>query len=234
MSLRVAFDLDGTVADMYGALRVEAERLFGTAARVEAPPAASEGAGELADAGAEGGAPRLNARQHSQLWEHVRQIDDFWTTLPEQEAGIIARIARTADERRWEVIFITTRPPSAGDTTQRQTQRWLEAHGFRMPSVFVLQRSRGKLADALHLDAVVDDRPENCLDVAVDSTAKPLLIWPEPGEPLPDGLRRMGVRPVPTISEAVTFLERLDDSRRQSSVVRSIRRLLGRSEESSD
>lgn len=224
MSLRVAFDLDGTVADMSGALRVEAARLFGTSSA----PTEGDEDGPTAAARAPLG---LSARQQARLWERVRQIDDFWMTLPELEPGIIARIDATARQRRWEVIFITTRPPSAGDTTQRQTQRWLEAHGFRMPSVFVLQRSRGKLADALHLDAVVDDRPENCLDVAVDSTAKPLLIWPEPDEVVPDGLRRMGVRPVPSISAAVAFLERLDDTRSQSSVVRSLKRLLGRGED---
>lgn len=225
VSLRVAFDLDGTVADMYGALRVEAERLFGAGTRGAVP------SGALPDAvlpGPDVVGEGLTARQQAELWDRVRQIGNFWTTLPELEPGIIARIAETADERRWEVLFITTRPPSAGETTQRQTQRWLEAHGFALPSVFVLQRSRGKLADALHLDAVVDDRPENCLDVAVDSKAKPLLIWPESGEAVPAGLRRMGVRPVPTISEALRFLKRLDDSRSQSSVVRSIRRLLRR------
>ncbi len=50
-------------------------------------------------------------------------------------------------------------------------------HGFHHPSCFVVQRSRGKIADALQLDAVVDDGPENCLDVAVESTAKVILVW---------------------------------------------------------
>ena len=43
-----------------------------------------------------------------------------------------------------------------------------------MPSVFVMNGSRGKLAAALHLDAVIDDRSENCLDVVVDSKAPKL------------------------------------------------------------
>ena len=41
------------------------------------------------------------------------------------------------------------------------------------------------IAEALHLDAVVDDRVENCLDVALESKAKPLLIWPNQMKPLP-------------------------------------------------
>jgi len=224
VSLRVAFDLDGTLADMSGALKIEAERLFGASASASSPET------DASDAPVDDRGPHLTSRQQARLWERVRLIDDFWTTLSEVEPGIVSRIASTAGRRRWEVMFITTRPPSAGDTTQRQTQRWLEAHGFRMPSVFVLQRSRGKLANALHLDAVVDDRPENCLDVAVDSTATPILIWRRTSETVPEDLRRMGVRPVPSIAEAVSLLERLDDSRSQSSFVRSIRRLLKRSE----
>ena len=96
--------------------------------------------------------------------------------MPELEPGIISRISKTARARRWEVIFLTTRPSSAGDLVQLQSQRWLEANGFQYPSVYVVHRSRGKIADALQLDAFVDDRPENCLDIAVESKAKVLLI----------------------------------------------------------
>ena len=238
MSLRVAFDMDGTVADMRTVLRQESERLFGRPAPREAPasvsadqaaprshaapsapgPAAAPAVDELA----------LTAQQQSQLWKRVAAIENFWNTLPELEPGIIARIADAAQRRRWEVLFITTRPPSAGDTTQLQTQRWLQAHGFPLPSVFVVQRSRGKLADALQLDAVVDDRPENCLDVAIDSKARPVLVWQGPLETAPAGLRKMGVKPVTSISAALALLERMDDERKQSPVVRSIRRMLRR------
>ena len=37
---------------------------------------------------------QLTARQQMQLWDHVRKIENFWTTLPELEPGIIARIAQ--------------------------------------------------------------------------------------------------------------------------------------------
>jgi hypothetical protein len=227
----VAFDLDGTVADMASALRLEAQALFGEEITAPAKPrsgsptveVSTESAPELPFAEIE-----LTARQQVLLWDRVKQIENFWTTLPELEAGIIARIAKTAEARRWEVLFITTRPSTAGETTQLQSQRWLHAHGFPFPSVYVVQRSRGRLADALGLDALVDDRPENCLDVAVESQAKVLLVWPGPMSEIPGGARRLGVEPVATISDAVSFLERMDDARRQSSVVRKLRRMLGR------
>jgi hypothetical protein len=162
-----------------------------------------------------------------QLWDHVKKLENFWTTLPELEPGIIARIARTAHERRWEVIFLTTRPSTAGDLVQLQSQRWLEAHGFHFPSVYVVQRSRGKIADALGLDAFVDDRPEHCLDIAVESKAKVILVWHGNPSEIPAGAKRMGVQPVTAISEALALLERLDDVRSNPGLMSKLKRAIG-------
>lgn len=237
MPLRIGFDLDGTVADMYSALRREAIKLFGEEVlrKAEVVPAKPQ------EAGAEQTPPpkpeddqtttlamqelHLTARQQSQLWDHVKEIENFWTTLPELEPGIISRIAKAASDRRWEIIFLTTRPPTNGELVQLQSQRWLEAHGFQYPSVYVVQRSRGKIADALHLDAFVDDRPENCLDIAVESTAKVILVWHGQLNDVPAGAKRLGVRPVSTITEALSLLEHLDDVRNQPSLMRSIKKV---------
>ena len=231
MPLRVAFDLDGTIADMFVALRKEAEQLFGPEELSDSVPASANGATpseEEPESKKVMAEMHLTARQQMQLWDHVKTIENFWNSLPEMEPGIVARIATTATKRRWEIIFLTTRPPVAGELTQIQSQRWLEAHGFPLPSVFVVQRSRGKIADALHLDAVVDDRPENCLDVAVESKAKPILIWSGDPKAVPPGAKRLGVRVATSISEAVSFLEQLDDLQKESGVVRSIKKLFGR------
>jgi hypothetical protein len=252
MPLRVGFDLDGTVADMYSALRDEAVKLFGdevlrtSASKSTAPQESVRQVGG-SKAGAEqsndkpASSPEddatttmamselhLTARQQMQLWDHVKKVENFWSTLPELEPGIIARIAKAALERRWEVIFLTTRPATAGEPVQLQSQRWLEANGFRYPSVYVVQRSRGRIADALQLDAFVDDRPENCLDIAVESKAKVILVWHGNLVDVPAGAKRLGVQPVSTISEAMALLERLDDIRSQPSLMRSIKRALGR------
>lgn len=247
MPLRVAFDLDGTVADMYSTLHQEALKLFGEETLAKAAfknPIPDAVSSEVTTPAKDGDTPtptpraedtatameelHLTARQQMQLWDHVKKIENFWTTLPELEPGIIARIAKAATERRWEVIFFTTRPSTAGEMTQLQSQRWLEAHGFLYPSVFVVQRSRGKIADALQLDAFVDDRPENCLDIAVESKAKVILVWHGHLKDVPAGAKRLGVRPVATISEAVALLEHLDDIRSQPGIMRTLKRALGR------
>ena len=230
MAFRVAFDLDGTIADMHVVLRREAERLFGEAelSTVVEQSGAEAGSADEPENVKVMAELHLTGRQQMQLWEHVKTIENFWSGLPEMEPGIVARIAQAAMSRRWDVIFLTTRPLVAGETVQIQSQRWLEAHGFPLPSVFVVHRSRGKIAEALELDAVVDDRPENCLDVAVDSQAKPILIWPGDPKGLPPGAQRLGVRLVASISEALDLLIKMDDLKSEPRVVRSIKRFFGK------
>lgn len=221
MSLRVACDLDGTLADMESALEAEARRLFGPGvdlrgslrgrpegpASIETPDptATSPGIRPVLPAGT---GTRLSDRQQRQLWATVRGIENFWASLKEIEPGAVAMLAEAASRGGWDVLFITTRPSSAGDTTQLQSQRWLEAHGFELPSVYVVSGSRGRIAAALGLDAVLDDRPENCLDVATDSSARPLLVWRGSEESVPPGASRLGVKVVFSIAEAVQLLQR--------------------------
>jgi hypothetical protein len=231
MSLRVAFDLDGTIADMYAALHKEAEQLFGAEALAVEALAQKNSAidtDEDSDGKTVMAELHLSAKQQMQLWDHVKTVENFWRNLPELDSGIVARLWNLVVTRRWEVIFLTTRPLVAGETVQLQSQRWLKSHGFLLPSVFVVQRSRGKIADALHLDAVVDDRPENCLDVAVESKAKPILIWQADPKLVPPGAKRLGVRVAASISEAVSMLEAFDDQQKESGVVRSLKKLFGK------
>ncbi len=104
------------------------------------------------------------------------------------------------------MIFITQRPSSGGDTTQLQTQRWLAAHGFDMPSVYVIKGTRGKVAAALSLDIVVDDRPENCLDVKLESRARAILVWSDDLENIPPNARRLGLEPVASLGACLDLL----------------------------
>jgi phosphoglycolate phosphatase-like HAD superfamily hydrolase len=245
MSLRIAFDCDGVVADLDSALAEIVTRLFGEAppdegpaeesesvaaaeaapvapaaapaadASAVAPPAASGAAGDAAaadgptDEEVQAAPARFRAltrRQQHDLWEAVRNTENFWESLQETEPGIIARLAQLARERGWEVIFITQRPSSAGDTTQLQTQRWLVAHGFDLPSVYVIKGTRGKVAEALSLDIVVDDRPENCLDVKLESRARAILVWNDDLASLPPNARRLGIEPVTSLGGCLDLL----------------------------
>src|SRR5215208_148913 len=105
MPLRVAFDLDGTIADMHAVLRLESERLFGAAMPGDPDAEQVDAPEDEAAAAAPQSRAALSREQHTALWDHVKSIDNFWNTLPEIEPGIVARIAQTAEARRWEVIF---------------------------------------------------------------------------------------------------------------------------------
>ncbi|MEP7310577.1 MAG: hypothetical protein ABJA98_34165 [Acidobacteriota bacterium] len=236
MTLRLGCDLDGVFADMDSELIRHAKALFGEAA-FRIPPAPMPGQPSHAPAAASTqtqtnatglGTMDMSERQQRRLWRHVEAIDGFWETLKEIEPGSVERLAALASERRWEVIFLTKRPESAGHTAQRQSQRWLQAHGFNLPSVFVVQGSRGRIADALKLDFVVDDRPDNCVDVVCESTTRALLVWREDETLLPAGARRPGVQVVSSMAECLSLLEQVKESgRERPGVVGWLRRRLG-------
>ncbi len=233
--MRLGFDLDGTLADMQTALAHEARDLFpdidpgalprSAADAEDAPSAPSAGAGESPDPPFSTGA--LNSRQQRDLWKAACQRVNFWETLEEIEPGALARLFRLMQERRWEIIFLTSRPETAGDSAQLQSHRWLVAHGFLSPSVFVVHGSRGKIAAALALDVLVDDRPENCLDVAIDSSARAILLWRGDEEKVPGSARQLGIGSVKSIAECLDILEALDRETDGPGVVDRLKRLLG-------
>jgi hypothetical protein len=221
MSLRIAFDLDGTVADLDSALAGIGRSLFGDEPEAVAPevaaaapgppaetPAGGEGKGEAEDRVTPPRVRLLTPRQQSMVWQAALRTPNFWETLEEIEPGVLARLWAIAGERGWEVVFLTQRPSSEGDTTQRQSQRWLRAKGFELPSVFVVSGSRGKVASALGLDIVVDDRPENCLDVKVDSTARAVLVVRAGGTAVAANAARLGIEAVGSVAELLDGLER--------------------------
>jgi hypothetical protein len=257
LSLRIAFDLDGVLAGMEAELVRQATVLFGepmtrrleeraadtsdaaTAAAPDAPADASSGQPGSAEAVLDNAPPLLKlnmtSRQQRRLWRHVGSIENFWETLGELEPGVIQRLASIATERRWEVIFLTKRPETAGATSQVQTQRWLVSKGFALPSVYVVQGSRGRIAAALDVDIVVDDRPENCLDVVVDSKARAILVWREDEKQLPAAAKRLGIGVVKTVGECLDILTQVDsaDARGQPGVLDRVKRLLGLKEPAS-
>ena len=210
MSLRLAFDLDGVFADLGAKL------------------SAGEPEPTVEPSAAEAPFDTLHLRGASrEVWRRLTAIENFWETLDEIESGSVQQLADLARTRRWEIIFLTSRPDSAGDSVQVQSQRWLEEKGFVLPSVFVTKGSRGKIASALALDLVVDDNPENCLDIATTSDARAILVWRGTTEVVPSSARRLGVGSVTTVGECLARLDEADRSKRGTGFQAAVRRALG-------
>jgi len=236
MPLRIGCDLDGVLADMDAGLLREAESLFGKGVvrRLEEGAEAPPPDGEPGDpAGSRPTAPavrlQITPRQQRRLWQHIGTVENFWEGLAEIEPGVVKRLSSLADERRWEIIFLTKRPESAGATAQVQTQRWLQSKGFALPSVFVVQGSRGRIASALQLDVIIDDRPENCLDVVMDSKrTRAILIWRGDSAQLPAAAKRLGIGVVKSVGECLDILTQLDGPNKdEPGVMARVKKLLG-------
>lgn len=189
--MRVGVDMDGVLADLDGAIRRH-QQLAGEGQSF---------AGRLMTALK--GVLTSPAADLAALWDEIRQLDGFWESLDEIEPGCVAHLADLSRAHQWEIIFLTRRPEVAGDTAQRQTQRWLQAHGFDLPSVYVVRGSRGQIAAALDLDVVIDDDLENCLDVAAASNARSILVCRAAKPPAVDGL---GIDVVSTLEAGVNLL----------------------------
>jgi hypothetical protein len=248
MSLRLAFDLDGVLADMNAALEREAEQLFG------GQPCA-DGGNDVTPDRRSGWLDRrsvmkrrilrrnrrsetldrrvghsslrrswpvncttpvgpepavvnrgLSSVQLQQLWHAVRGTHNFWEHLAELVPGTVARLGHMARARRWEVLFLTQRPATRGDTAQLQSQRWLHRHGFEYPSVFVTAGSRSAVAKSLNLHVAIDDRLENCVDILADSDAYPILVSNQAKSTLVARAQRVGIGVVVSANACLDIL----------------------------
>ena len=201
--LRLGVDLDGVVADFRTAFRALAERELGIAA--------TDAERDLSKADVE------------RLWRRVGESVNWWLDVPAYEPDQIPRLYALARESRWEIFFMTSRPPSAGDTVQLQSQVWLERHGFYLPSVLTVPAGlRGDLARSLRLDLALDDRPVNCFEIISASPSKALLVLRDVEPAVAESAEARGVGVVASLVDALDAVERLNQlvSRRGRRVVR--------------
>lgn len=234
--LRIAFDMDGTLADLGAAYAEVEDRLFSPAAAEHEQPAPE--AREAEQHGVAGSASptrrserrsrvRRPADHREQVWRSIEETKDFWTTLKPIGNGVVKRLYELSREHQWDVFFITQRPATAGATVQRQTHQWLVEHGFEMPSVIPLSGGRGRAASALHLDYLVDDTPQNCMDVLSDSSTRAILIVDRHDRLGETSARRLGIGTAHSIDEALDLLVQATEARANPSLFEKLRKLVG-------
>lgn len=239
--LRIAFDMDGTLADLASAYCHMEDHVFGPAVAEHEQPAPEEReerqhAVEAAAASTTNSdnspsrqrrSRRSSSRHRDQVWQAIEATPDFWTTLKPIDKKAIKRLYHLMGQYNWEVFFITQRPATAGGTVQWQTQKWLIDHGFPTPSVIPLSRGRGKAASVLHLDFLVDDTPQNCVDVLADSTARSILLLGEDDPVAERSARRLGIATARDINQALDLLVQASEARANPSMFEKLRKLVG-------
>lgn len=192
--LRLGIDVDGVLADFRTAFRELAAKELGSRASAEADQ-------------------ELSKKDVERLWKAVATAPNWWGDLPPFEPDQLTRLYSLSRSGRWEVFFMTSRPPSSGDTVQLQTQVWLERYGFYMPSVLTAPAgARGELARSLRIDVIVDDHLVNCMEIVGASNARVLHMA---RGPLDDERRQQaearGVGVVSTLAAALDAIERLHE-----------------------
>lgn len=240
--LRIAFDMDGTLADLSSAYTEIEERLFGEELAGHEPPAPE--AREEEQHGDEDPAPvattsdkqrlaerrtllRNGTRHRERVWRAIEATPNFWTTLRPLEKGAVKRLYQLTGEHNWEVFFITQRPATAGGTVQWQTHKWLVGQGFNTPSVIPLSGGRGKCASALQLDYLIDDTPQNCVDVLSDSSTRAILLVDADDPLAATSARRLGIGTARNIHEVLDLLVQATDARVNPSLFEKLRKLVG-------
>src|SRR4051812_22791919 len=196
MPLRIGFDIDGVLADFRSAFRATAMRCL------------RRSVDESDDLEALG---PLSPDEVQRVWEHIARTQNWWMDVPAYEPAQIARLYGLARTARWEVFFMTKRPPSAGDSVQFQTQWWIERFGFYLPAVMTVPGSRGDIANGLRLDVVIDDQVINCAEVIGAGITKAVLMLREADAGARAHALNRGIGVVATLSEALTVLEQLQE-----------------------
>jgi beta-phosphoglucomutase-like phosphatase (HAD superfamily) len=232
MPLRIGFDMDGVLADLSSAYKELEARLFGPNEVEDEVPETPNGSGPGDDAEDEAKqkAAELKALRHKReiVWHAIETTENFWTTLKPLDAGAVPRLANLARRHRWDVFFLTQRPETAGESGQRQTQRWLVGQGFDLPSVIVVRGSRGKVAAALELDYLVDDTTKNCVDVKAESpSTRSILIIEKHDLPAEVNARWLGVAVARSVSGALDLLEEAQAVRSSPTLWEKLARSVG-------
>ena len=239
--LRIAFDMDGTLADLSSAYADIEERLFGLELAEHERPApeareAEQHVEEDAPASAtisgnhttaERRSRRSGSQHRDRVWRAIEATPNFWTTLKPLEHGAVERLYQLSCEHNWEVFFITQRPATAGATVQLQTHKWLVEQGFSTPSVIPLSGGRGRCAAALQLDYLIDDTPQNCVDVLSDSSTRAILLVSAEDSLAERSARRLGIGTARNVHEVLTLLIQATAARANPSLFEKLRKLVG-------
>lgn len=102
----------------------------------------------------------------SKAWREIKKDPQFWATLaPKQEAAQAIAALNNIYRAGHEVYFITNRP---GIAPHAQTIIALGLLGMEIPQVLVSE-DKGPVAKGLKLTHFIDDKIENCEEVAQDA-----------------------------------------------------------------
>lgn len=148
--MRIGVDVDGVLADFATNARAIAKQLF-------------DGKPEdhLVQTGWGFDSLGLNKEQESIMWNAIKGTFNFWASLkPLDNTSLLPLLARKHD-----LVFVTTRIPTAGAPVCKQTEDWLHRWFLLDHPNVIITNHKGNVASSLQLKAFIDDKTSNLADI---------------------------------------------------------------------
>lgn len=152
--MKIGIDVDGVIADFHREWVNILERLFGPA-RHRTPPVHFE------DDTTGYSLPQVYEARDLFLntynaWSDLNPLPSFDEYTKELLSETI---------RRHDVFFVTNRFDTPGASPMKQTKYWFYVNALIQSPNVMIAKDKGPMASVLQLDAFIDDRPKNVLDV---------------------------------------------------------------------
>lgn len=117
----------------------------------------------------------LTRAQEQKGWEKVAADPYFWTGL-----DVLNRFPQELLSPTDVVYFITKRKETPGRNTAQEAAKWLlQEQDIMFPTVLAIP-NKGEVCRALKVDAFIDDKPENCWDVRMESLDTKVFLMEQP------------------------------------------------------
>ena len=145
---------------------------------------------------------QVSKEEYDQFWAKSATMENFWLNidpLPSFDDETVSLLLSVVLEH--DVYFVTNRYETPGMSAMKQTKAWLYYHASMDSPNVVLAKEKGPMATVLQLDAFIDDRPKNCLDVlAARPNAHVFLADSSHNQPFKD-------ERIPRVKDLKTFLK---------------------------
>lgn len=156
--MRIAFDLDGVLANFVQRYQTDFIRLTGK---------------DLFQEGDIHNPPVWDWPQYrgysdeevAMVWKHIKNSPIFWKSLLPLPGVYDLELVIRAIEDSHDVYYVTSR---VGATAKRQSEHWIRTHlkydSMNDPTVLISGK-KGAIANALNIDVFVEDNRDNAYDI---------------------------------------------------------------------
>jgi uncharacterized HAD superfamily protein len=184
--MMVGLDIDGVLADFISPFLRRMEQ------RVENGPIDAETITDLTFKSH----PHLTERIVSECLMEVSNEPAFWRDLAPLPSPNQWKTLESLS-RNGRLVFLTHRYERDSYDIHQITSDWLKTHGISNPTVYFTQKEKSELVEKLKVQLFVDDRHENCQDVAEKTRAIVLM----PHRPYNQFFRHPRVRRIRSLDE---------------------------------